>query len=86
MVTTTHNIEVGIKPTTNMQGEINKMMGRFKKNVTKGKGDFIQSVTVITKNLAQKEAQLNQFRGDLWRGIAMKFFKKTGRGEVFIKT
>lgn len=84
MTNTVHTIRVGVKPTTNMQAELDKMTRRFKINIAKGRGRFIQETTQITKQMAQEEAKIFQFRGDLWRGIAMKFFKKTGRGEVFI--
>ena len=83
---TVHTITIGVSPTTNIQGEINKVMVNLKNNIENNNMDFIEFVTKQTKYIAQLETKKFAFRGDLERGIAHRVFKKEKRGEVFIKS
>lgn len=86
MSVTIHNIVVGVGAKTNIQSEITKMMNRLKANIENNNEDFIDFVTRQTMFVAKLETQRFRFRGDLENSIAHRIFKKTKRGEVFIKS
>ena len=86
MSVTIHNIIVGVGSRTNIQGEISKMMSKLKSNIETNNADFIDFITRQTMYVAKLETQRFRFRGDLENGIAHRIFRKTKRGEVFIKS
>ena len=83
-MTTIHRIIIGVKDKSNLDREVRRMFNRFKKNTQKGKGSFIQFVTLETQKIAKKILSQNQFTGELKNSVTAKFFRKTGKGRVFI--
>lgn len=84
MATTIHRITVGVKDKTNLDREVRKVFNRLKRNTQKGKANFIQFITLETQKVAKQILRRNQFTGELRDSITAKFFKKTGKGSVFI--
>lgn len=84
---TIHNIYVGLpQGRTNIKGMIEQIMGNLISNLQNNQEEFIEFVTKQTEYIAKLETQRFAFKGDLERGIAHRIFKKSKRGEVFIKS
>src|SRR3972149_7342593 len=86
MGATIHTIHIGIKAGTNMEVVIDKVMNNLISNIDNGKQTFTQFITEAAKSMAQQEAMLNQWRGDLWKGIYSRINKKSGIGRVLIRS
>ena len=86
MGTYTHTFRIGVNAGANMQNVTNQIMGNLKKNMEEETGNFTEFVTKQAMYMAKLETQRFRFRGDLEKGIAHRYFKKTNKGEVFIKS
>ena len=86
MAATVHTIHIGIKAGTNMEVAIDKVMNNLISNIDNGKQTFTQFITEAAKSMAQQEAMLNQWKGDLWKGIYSRINKKSGIGRVLIRS
>ena len=85
MTTTFHPIVIGIKDKTEIGAIMNSIMVNLKNNIEENTGDFIEFATKQTKYIAKLETKRFAFRGDLEKGISHRVFKKSKRGEVFVR-
>lgn len=82
----THIINIGIEKTSNFQAVIGEIMGNLIKNIEDNKGEFTEFATKQAMYIAKLETKKFTFRGDLERGIVHRVFKKSNRGEIFVKS
>ena len=84
MTTTIHNIYMGVG-NNNIKSIIDNVMGNLINNIENNNGEFIETITLETKRMMQYNVAKFAFKGNLMRGIGSRVFKKTKRGEVYIK-